>query len=79
MSGVCVFFFFMDAAGSSVGSPVEVLQHGAVGFLKHPLLGGGGGIARVHEDPPLVRAAVDTAVTDGVIQTFILEKKQEGL
>lgn len=60
-----------------------MLQHGGVGFLKQPLLAGGGGVTRVHEDSPLGRAAVDTAVTDGVIQTLILEdggrEKREGL
>lgn len=50
-----------------------MLQHGGVGFLKQPLLSGRGRVTRVHEDTPLVRAAVDTAVADGVIQTLILE------
>lgn len=59
---------------ASVGALVEVLQHGGVGSLKQPLLAKRGGVACVHEDPPLARAAVDTAVTDRVIQTLILER-----
>lgn len=51
-----------------------MLQHGGVGFLKQPLLTRGGGVARVHEDPPLGHAAVDTAVADGVVNTLILEE-----
>ena len=58
---------------ASVGALVEVIQHGGVGPLKQPLLAKGGGVACVHEDPPLAWAAVDAAVTDRVIQTLILE------
>lgn len=58
---------------TSLGALIEVLQHGGVGFLKQPLLSGRGRVTRVHEDTPLVRAAVDTAVADGVVQTLILE------
>lgn len=52
-----------------------MLQHGGVGFLKQPLLSGRGRVTRVHENTPLVRATVDTAVADGVIQTLILEEE----
>lgn len=60
---------------ASISAPVEVLQDGGVGSLKQPLLAKRGGVARVHEDSPFTWAAVDTAVTDGVIQTFILEER----
>lgn len=59
---------------ASVGALVKVLQHGGVGSLKQPLLAKRGGIARVHEDSPLAWAAVNTAVTDRVIETRILEE-----
>ena len=65
-----------DAAGPSVGAPVEAVQHGGVGPLEQPALAGGGGVARVHEDPPLAGAAVDAAVADGVIQALVLEARQ---
>lgn len=70
---------------ASVGALVEVIQHGGVGSLKQPLLAERGRVARVHEDPPLARAAVDTAVTDRVIQTLVLQdggrerERQEGM
>lgn len=66
--------FFCGCCRASVAAPVELFQHGGVGLLKNPLLRGGGGVARVHEDSPLVGAAVDTTVTDRVIQTLILEE-----
>ncbi len=50
-----------------------MLQHGGVGSLKQPLLARGGRVTHVHEDSPLGRTAVDTAVADGVIQSLILE------
>lgn len=55
---------------------VKALQHGGVGPLKQPLLAEGRRVARVHEDPPLARAAVDAAVTDRVIQAVVLEERQ---
>lgn len=65
--------------GASVVTLVEVLQHGGVGPLKQPLLAQGRGVARVHEDPPLAGAAVDAAVTDGVIQTLVLQGNERSL
>lgn len=56
---------------------VEALQHAGVGPLKQPLLAQGGGVARVHEDPPLARATVDAAVADRVIQALVLEETAE--
>lgn len=61
---------------ASVVALVKALQHAGVGPLKQPLLAQGGGVARVHEDPPLARAAVDAAVADRVIQAFVLEETQ---
>ena len=61
---------------ASVGALVEVIQHGGVGSLKQPLLAERRRVAGVHEDPPLARAAVDTAVTDRVIQTLVLEETE---
>lgn len=61
---------------ASVGAPIEVLQHCHVGSLKQPLLAKRGGVTHVHEDSPLARPAVYTAVTDGVIQTLILEERK---
>lgn len=55
---------------------VEVLQHGGVGPLEQPLLAEGRRVACVHEDPPFARAAVDAAVADRVIQTFVLQKNE---
>lgn len=62
--------------GALVSTLVELLQHGGVGSLKHPLLAGGGRIARVHEDPPLLRVAVYAAVTDRMIQTLVLQRQE---
>lgn len=77
---VSLSFSLEDASShhpvASVGAPVEVLQHGGVGSLKQPLLAKRGGVTRVHEDSVLARAAVYTAVTDGVIQTLILEERE---
>ena len=64
-------------SGASVVALVEALQHGGVGPLKQPLLARGAGLARVHEDPPLARAAVDAAVADRVVQAFVLEETEE--
>lgn len=64
---------FCGRCRASVGALVEVIQNGGVGSLKQPLLAERGRVARVHEDPPLVGAAVDAAVTDRVIQTLVLQ------
>lgn len=63
--------------GASVGATVEVLQHGGVGSLEQPLLAWGGGVTQAHEDSPLTGVAVDTAVTDGVVETFVLEDDEK--
>ncbi len=61
---------------ASAGSLVEVLQHSGINSLKQPLLAEGRRVACVHEDSPLIRIAVDTAVTDRVIQTSVLKEKK---
>lgn len=53
-----------------------MVQDGGVGLLKLPLLAGGGGVTGVHEEPPLAQVAVDAAVADGVIQTFVLQEER---
>lgn len=58
--------------GPSVDAVVEELQNGGVGFLKQPLLAGGGGVTHVHEDAALAGVAVHAAVADGVIEAFVL-------
>lgn len=63
---------------ASVVALVEALQHGGVGPLKHPLLAGGGRIARVHEHPALFGTAVDAAVADRVVHTLVLQKTRDG-
>lgn len=72
-------FFLEDVSShcsvSSVGALVEVLQHSGVGSFKQPQLAERGRVTRVHEDSPLTRTAINTAVTDGMIQTLILEER----
>lgn len=62
---------------TSVGAPVEVLQHGGVGSLKQPLLAQRGGVTHVHEHSALAGTAVDAAVTDGMVETLILGNRKQ--
>lgn len=52
---------------------VEFLQDCGVGVFEQPLLGGGGGVADVHEDPVVAFAAIHAAAADGVVQALVLQ------
>lgn len=41
-------------------------------MFKEPLLGAGGGVAGVHEDPVVAFAAVHAAAAHGVVQRLVL-------
>lgn len=45
-------------------------------MFKQPLLGEGGGVAGIHEDPVVTFAAVHATATDRVVQGLVLQDRE---
>lgn len=45
-------------------------------MFKEPLLGAGGGVAGVHEDPVVAFAAIHAAAAHGVVQRLVLQNRK---